>query len=304
LQLPRATFSEIFARAELYEVATRVGPLQLVGACLVAAEGLRVLLRTPLRFRALSLLGLAALVLCAPWVWQAHLSRTLDPALGMWLDGYRSSLFPVFPWAAFFLIGVLLSFASKQRQHGKTRHSLTLIGTGLTISGLCYLMFQKGLLLRGLYGEYELWHTSPLYVGFRSGLSVAWLGALGLGEPLIVRLFQAWPVVRKAAGVLSKESLVAYVVHLLALYGTPFTVGLVRLKTTLSFAQATLVVLALWTLTVGVAWLWNRYVTSGLLGKSLRVLLLGEIHRIGERKRLHVVAEEQVEAIATPRDGV
>jgi hypothetical protein len=230
--------------------------------------------------------------MCAPWVWQARLSERIDPALGMWFDGHRESLFTLFTWAAFFLIGVLVSVPARAMRagDGAGKLSLVLTGAGLSVALIAYLLFLHGHVLRNVYGEHALWHTSPLYVGFRGGLALAWLGLLGLCEPAILWLWRLFPALAQASGALAKQSLVAYVVHLLALYGTPFTVGLVRLGTTLSMVSAALVVLGLLALTVLCALLWNEYVASGALAREARALVWRKVDGVGEGQRFHVAA--------------
>jgi acyltransferase len=309
LQLPRATWGEILARVELYEVLTRVGPLQLVGVCLLLAEALRLCSPGRAGFRTLSALVAACLVCCAPLVWQWRLSRALDPALGMWLDGHRLSLFPLFPWAAFFFVGLLASQVIERLRsrapHGQRVAGPLLLGVGAACALAAYGLYVHGYLLRSVYGAHELWHTNPLYVAFRAGLALAWLGILSVLEPWLAALFGAAPAVARTSGALAKQSLVAYVVHLLALYGTPLTVGLVRLGTTLSMAQALSVVVALWALTVLVALLWERYLAPVTLARKLLVLVRAQIDRVGEGERRDIPpTEQELEPVAAQRDRV
>ena len=79
LQLPKVPLSELWIRPELLACAARVGPLQLVAACLLLCEAVRGLTRSERSFQ-LSLLLLAlAISIFAPFVWQAHgSSRYVD----------------------------------------------------------------------------------------------------------------------------------------------------------------------------------------------------------------------------------
>jgi hypothetical protein len=297
LQLPRAPLAEIAARPDLLAVAAGVGPLQLVGSCLLLCEAVRHAARTrPARSGAL-LAALLATVVCAPWMWQARLtSRTLW--LGSWLDGHAGSPFPFFPWAAFFLLGVVISapIASAVARPIATRQArlrlgLCLIGWGLAATAFAYALFVRGYLLRNLYGAHEFWHTSPLFVVFRAGLVVAWIGALSVAEPALASWSARAPGVSRVLGALSKQSLVAYVTHLLLLYGSIFTPGLKQLGK-LDLAAAGGVFAGVLTFTSAVAVLWESGVTAGTTCAVLRAAAsrLGgvrrrEVDRVPERER-------------------
>ncbi len=277
LQVPSAPWATIFARQDMFKKMWAVGPLQLVGACLLACELLRVVMRTRSRFLS-SIVAFATLVaVLAPFSWQAHLSERLALPIGTWFDGYAGSLFPFFPWAAFFLIGVLLARpAMRVRERALKTGSrelgfaVMLLMLGCGIAWLTYRLYAKGLVMRSFYGEYELWHTSPLYLLFRAGLVLASLGLLCAVEPYFSILGARSPWLGRTLGPLSRQSLVAYVFHLLVLYGTPFTASLVRLRATLSLGHTFAIFVALVGLTMLTTRLWERYVTSGIASAALR----------------------------------
>jgi hypothetical protein len=129
--------------------------------------------------------------------------------------------------------------------------------------------------MRSIYGDYELWHTSPMFVSFRVGIVIGWLGILCLLEPLLAALWKLSPTLERQFGMLSRQSLVAYVVHLSVIYGTPYTVGLVRLGQTLTIPEAIVTVLVLLAFTQLTIVLWDRYVTAGLLRKHAGAALHG-----------------------------
>jgi uncharacterized membrane protein len=305
IQLPRAPLREIAARPELFAIATAVGPLQLVGACLLLCEALRTLMRTrAAQLRAIAALC-AAIAACAPLAWRARPSSS-TMLLGNWLDGHAGSPFPLFPWAVFFLLGTLVSApvaaalaprVSSRRI--RIRLGLFLIAGGLGAAALAFAMFAHGYRLRSLYGAYEFWHAGPLYVLFRAGAVIAWLGALSSAEPALAWLFARARAFSQLFGALAKQSLVAYVTHLLVLYGSVFTIGLNRLgKLELIEAGATFACVLLFTTAIAV--LWEHYVTSGRSGAAVRgsvrrLLRAGgyEVHRVGERERRDVRTAEQ-----------
>jgi hypothetical protein len=219
LQLPAASPAGILRSRELMAGSLRLGALQLIAGCLLACELLRAI--WPRHWALSSALLCAGLSLCSPWIWNAQLSQRA--LLGSWLDGHTGSLFPFAPWACFFLAA-----ASFTGMHGRSQkpHAGLICG-GLALSTLCYALYRAGFTLRGLYGAHAFWHTNPLFLIFRAGLVAAWLGVLCLCEPWLRRL---WPAA-DGGGVLpalARHSLLAYVVHLLLLYGTPLHAGIAR----------------------------------------------------------------------------
>lgn len=293
LQVPHVPWSRIFAEPKLLALTLRVGPLQLVGMCLLLSEVLRLVLRSRARVIRGTALLTVFVVGVAPWVWSARWSAVAPLALGTWFDGYAGSLFPFFPWASFFFVGTLFSAWVLRRPRWLT---LMLIGGGLTSAGFAYAMYIHGYVLRNVYGEsYELWHTSPLYVLFRAGLVLGCLGVLNAIEPWLRWLWRKVPTVDEVFGVLSKQSLVAYVTHLLVLYGSPFTKGLARVGTTLNLIEVSLVTLGVLLFTTSIAVIWNHGVTQRAF----------KINRVGKRQWRDASAPKQaIEPRTAPRHGV
>jgi hypothetical protein len=257
LQVPRMSCDKLLRSPEALGHVLKVGPLQLVGACLLVCELLRHLTGQR-RFRAACALAALAVSLVAPWVWQAALSHGKYAALGAWLDGHRGSLFPFVPWAAFFFVGVAIA-PTIQRLRGRTaRLALLLGGAGLGAAALVYLLYEGGFRLTALYGEHAFWQAGPLYFVFRTGLVLGWLALLALAQPLLERVFAGMPWLARGIGVLAKQSLAAYVAHLFILYGSPLSPSLVRLYAGLDLGTASLVFAGVMSATFAIAAVWSR----------------------------------------------
>ena len=241
--------------------AMRVGPLQLIGACLLLCELIRAFTRTRRQLVTALCVQALAIALSAPVVWKVHASQSALYPLGAWFDGYAGSLFPFFPWAVFFLVGVMVSFtvvSVLESGSSEPRAAAWLCIGGVLASGMAYGAFLYGHVLESWYGTHEIWHTNPLYVVFRAGVVLAGLGALWLLEPSLQRLWRSGRRVESVLTSLSQESLVAYVAHLLVLYGTPLTLGLVHGGPRFSIAAASAISLALVLFTLGVVLVWQR----------------------------------------------
>jgi uncharacterized membrane protein len=221
LQLPAADLLDVLQRRDLLAAALQPGALQLVAACLVLAELLRSAVGGHNRVRfavATGSIGLSVALL-APWIWRLGLSSRL--LLGSWLDGQTGAQFPCVPWISFYLLGATIASLWGERLW-RERWRVPLLGVfGLCVSALCYGLFLAGERLTLVYGEHAFWFTSPLFSAFRAGLVLAWLGLLSAASAWISRAFAAWPGLAYLIAMLSRHSLVAYVVHLSVLYGVP-----------------------------------------------------------------------------------
>jgi hypothetical protein len=223
LQLPAAPLSVILARRDLLNNAVQPGALQLVAACLVLAELLRMASSGRELFAAAAALSGAGVALLAPWVWGLELSSRY--VLGSWLDGHAGAQFPSTPWLSFFLFGAAISAGWGTRLWREPWRMTLLAALGLGASALCYWQFRSGQRLTALYGPHPFWFTNPMFVVFRVGLVLAWLGVLSAGSGWLARSFAAWPGLGRVLAALSRHSLVAYVVHLSVLYGLPLRSG-------------------------------------------------------------------------------
>lgn len=251
LQLPGQSLIAPLLRGTLLTPGVlRIGPLQAVGVVLGSCQLLVVVCRRRERFIA-CIAALTVLMLgSSPWIWQQHLSSAVSLPVAMWLDSTRGSNFPLFPWAAFVLLGVLTAEIVRGRP-------LRSVASGLALAGAALAVLAPALWYGG-YGP-AAWmpaDTSPFFVFQRLGyvlLTLAGLCALELAQGIQPG---AWS---SLSAQLSRRSLLAYVVHLLVLYGTPFTPNIaVRIGPTLALGPALLAAAAVLLVTVLAALLWDE----------------------------------------------
>jgi hypothetical protein len=230
LQLPRTSLVEVFTRRDLFIGSFQPGALQLVASGLLLAEGLRRAFRTRLSFAIVATIAALAIAFSAPWLWNLRLSSKL--ALGSWFDGQAGAQFPLSPWLCFFFLGAAIASVfgrSLWQREARARSWMPAVGIlALVCSAACYGLFLAGVRLTSLYGAHAFWYSNPLFVAFRAGLALAWLGVLTASEGFLVRAFELLPKCARVVRALAKHSLVAYVVHLILLYGTPWNPGLAR----------------------------------------------------------------------------
>ena len=200
-----------------WRAALQVDILQVIGASLLLLQGLVFLTRTPKRFAAVALTASTVVVLATVYVWAADWPRCLPATLAAYLNGSTGSLFPLFPWSAYVLLGAGLGmlYASSQTASPlRFGRGVVLLGAALAVSG--QLLQNLGL---RLYAALDFWHTSPTLFATRAGVIL-----LALGLALHVKGFP----VRGSGTVraLAQQSLMVYFVHVCVLYGSTWNPGL------------------------------------------------------------------------------
>lgn len=204
---------------------------------------------------------LAAIVLVAgPGIWASGVARTLPAPLGAFLDmSVTPSRFPIFPFAAFVLAGTVAG-ALLGRQDPRTRRVRGLVGGfGLIAVGL--------LLSIPLRWVVDFWGVSPAYALIRIGALLLIL--LGV-EALSQRTRAVQPL-----ALLGHETLLVYVLHLLMLYGGVVGASpMARYFDTLSFPQATGILLLMLPVIFAAAWTWHRIKSLAPHAASLVLLFL------------------------------
>ena len=146
--------------------------------------------------------------------WKAFLSI---PIAGYMYQG-TGSLFPLVPWIGYVLCGAILGtyLANNPDVFKNTRFSINLFIIGLLLLALALIGDKLELFL---FNESAFWTTSPNLVFFRLGIvlllnSVVSFLAISIKNmpPLLIQV--------------GRNSLPVYVVHLVILYGSPWSVGL------------------------------------------------------------------------------
>ena len=189
----------------------KVDVLQCIVVSLLVVMALIFILRKKNLLPWAALLLAVAVALATPWMWAQDFRDKLPLSLTLFLNPHGTSLFPIFPWIVFVLVGssiccFFLRSVEKLRAAAFMRK----------IAGLGALLIVCGLLLRSapytLPGYVNFYTTSPLYAMIRIGCVLIFcflLYRLEIGGRWIPRLIQA-------AG---QESLLVYGVHLWIIFG-------------------------------------------------------------------------------------
>jgi uncharacterized membrane protein len=165
-------------------------------------------------------LGTSLLIaLVTPPLWTTWRPRWLPWPIESYIDGALSSgpphstLFPIFPWAAFAFAGLAVGFLLL-RQWARDHETQTFLLAGALGAALIEIARWLDRQPAQVYAVYDYWHTSPEFVLIRIGM-------------LLVILFGAYAWCRWGAGQrgfspllqLGQASLLVYWVHLEFVYG-------------------------------------------------------------------------------------
>ena len=219
VKFPMGHFVDLpYATPERWRSFFAVDVLQNVAITLLALQGLIGLTRTPRRFATTCVVLAALLVGFTPLAhgtaWTAHVPLIA----ASYLSFGTGSLFPLFPWAGFTLLGAAFGVTAAP---WATRDHLRLLARVLFVVG-AVLAIGAGLMGElgwFEYGVQDWWRSSPLSFVQRFGSVLLLLSVVSAVGHFVTRLT---PPLQG----LAEESLLVYVVHVSLLYGSLWTVGL------------------------------------------------------------------------------
>lgn len=251
LHLPVSRLAELPAASdERWQSFLAVDVLQLIGVSLVVLQ-LLVLVSRRRRVFTWVALSLAALVVAAtPFMWRTEWRALLPLAMASFLSPSTGSLFPLFPWMGYVLLGAGLG-QLYGRRGADVAEPLISDGTLLALGGALI-----GFVVAGRAAGFDPFGAAafadiPAQVVVRTGSVLLILGVIAYASRRITHLPHLFRVV-------AQESLVIYFVHLCVVYGTVWNRGLTRyFGRSLSPIEAVAIVVALVAAMVALAWVWN-----------------------------------------------
>ena len=250
LHFPVSRFVDLpDASAERWQTFLAVDVLQLIGVTFLGVQLLVLVARVRWRFTVLALLLSVAMLAATPWIW----SIDWRPLLPFWAVPYFSpatgSQFPLFPWAAYVLLGAALGQVYGHLGAATLERyaylSLLLPGAGLVVAGAAIRPYAAA-----LFGDGPSAFVPP-EVLLRAGTCLLILGVVAHGSRFLTRLPHVF-------GAVAQETLLIYFVHLCIVYGSVWNGGLVRLYgEALAPVQVLAVVVVLILAMMALAWQWN-----------------------------------------------
>lgn len=223
------------ATADQWRMFFQVDILQLVSVTLVALQVGVWVSRTRRRFEVAVFAGVVGVVMATPMTWRIDRLSGLPPWLVAYLSPAEGSFFPLFPWAAYILLGTAVSLwfvrtgTLRSGRHAvstrEARPRAAWLGTGpgpaFLVAGGAMVIAATGLAYVPLspYGPIVIWGASPNVFLLKAGSVLILLSAF-VRLPLGGRPLPGWVTA------LSRESLTVYVVHLALVYGSIWNTGL------------------------------------------------------------------------------
>lgn len=243
------------SREELAPVL-QMDTLQNIAVFLFFTEVLVILLRKPKIFAWVTASLGVVIVIAAPWLWRMDVS-SWPVGLAAMVNESTGSIFPIPPWSGFISAGVVtahLLWKEETRRFRERPYVMLFVG-GALLCTLGYVLKKTGY---EPWGEHNYWKTSPYF--FLTRVGVVWI-VLALFS-LMEHAHEAVRSSTLSIGIqrLGQETLVVYVVHLLVLYGTPFTPSLnARFHDALSLGESTLAFALLFLAMVVLALCWREW---------------------------------------------
>lgn len=187
----------------------QVNILQLVAAGLATLVGLAFLFPQAQRFRRVVLIAGAVVSLLTPLVHSVEWYEHLPALFAAYLSYEGGSLFPVFPFAAYMLIGAWIgaSIAALPNRRANWLRRFSFQGG--------VLLVIVGSLMGQLIPSSDIYRYTPAGVAIREGVALLFLGIVSVVLPLF-RSIQSLLVL------FGKQALSVYVLHLVFLFGTPW----------------------------------------------------------------------------------
>ena len=236
-----------------------VDVLQLIASSLILLQILVLLARTPQRFAVVCAAVALTIIFTSPFVRPVEWKNLLWSPLAAYLYSGTGSIFPLFGWSSFILLGASLgAWFMLRRPKDTNRLSLRF----LLVGGVSLLI---GRILRS-FKDHPYYRPPVIPEGKPRFMFNRFGGAMFLlaGFVQLTRRFRRLG----PAQALAEESLTVYVVHLCLLYGSVWSPGLKGLLGQSLGLGTTLTVIVLLVGSMGViAYYWNRFKKTFPKGK-------------------------------------
>ena len=229
--------------------------LQCVGVTLLLLQISILVLKNRRAFEWAVAAVAGAVIITAPLMWSAHLSGYLPMALVSYLTPENASWFPLFPWSAYILCGVLFGCILVNARDSARSASVMLKYAALNL-GILAVSWATMYLPFNFYSAHDFWKSNPAMFFVR-------LSVVGIVTSLIFAFERMWKTTPYVPSIMGRESLFIYVLHLVIVYGSVVNRGLAqRIGPTLRVAP-TLAVFAGVFVAIGlITILWYRWKTE------------------------------------------
>ena len=250
LHFPAGRFADIALVSEAkWRSFLAVDVLQLIGVSFIGVQLLVLAARSRRAFTIAIFAVAAAVIAATPVAWETDWPALLPLGLAAYLSPAVGSLFPLFPWLAFVLLGV--GFGQVYSRWGAAHlgqyanRALLVPGGALVLAGSALYLWPLAVLGTGAGS------LIPMEVLLRVGTCLVLLAAVAHLSRWIDRLPHVF-------GAVAQESLLIYFVHLCIVYGSVWNRGLAQVYgASLPPGRTLLFVLLVIGSMIALAWYWN-----------------------------------------------
>jgi uncharacterized membrane protein len=257
LHIPRFEYHHLRYETgqEAWQKFFQVDILHCIAISLLSLQVLLLILRNEKRLYRVAGLLAGGVLVATPLIWGIDFWNSLPPVLAAYLNGLHYSLFPLFPWMTFLLVGALVGHLDVQARsatapgaESSMMRSTAGIGVGLIL--ISFVLEPFGPLV---YPVYNYWLTGPSFVLLRIGIVMTLLYGMFLYEK------KKGVSAAAAVTLFGRQSLLVYVMHLMLLYGKVGSSSFVdRIGNTFNYLGASLTTAVLLVTMYGLAWSWER----------------------------------------------
>lgn len=250
LHIPVPRFAELAtATDQQWRSFLAVDVLQLIGVTFLAVQALVLIVRARRVFMIVTFALAGVIIGAAPAVWRVDWTQIVPLGVASYLSPATGSQFPLFPWAAFVLIGAGTGqvYARWGAANLRAFANWGMLLPGAAIIVVAYNMSGGPPAPPAL----DDWNWIPGQILMRTGICLVILGLVAQASHRIRQLPHLF-------GAVAQESLAVYFVHLCVVYGSPWNSGLYQLYGgALSPAATLLAVVAVVIPMLALAWHWN-----------------------------------------------
>jgi hypothetical protein len=191
----------------------QVDILHCIAAGLLVVFAIRMLVKTEAIFERVLWMGVFAVILVSPWIWARASLEQLPTAISGYLSEHANSLFPLFPWLGFLMLGAAcaLTYGKAEEAKGKLGFLQRMVMLGIVLIAGGYVFAHYG--FPWPYGSRSV-RAHPVFFALRVGYVFLWV-------------WICWQLQKHSAlpsgwiMTLSRESLLVYVAHIVILYHLP-----------------------------------------------------------------------------------
>lgn len=254
LHLPFFSLQKIITEATHVEIAMwlQVDALHCIAATMLILQTAVLFLKNEKKFVWFTVLFAASIIFLSPIMWNINF---VDP-FPLWVVSYINasnfSWFPIFPWSAYILCGVIFSslFINAKEHHHAVRLMEKTVVAGLVMFLGSFILLN---LPTQLYPYHDIWKVNPLIIFARLGFVAVVTSGIFFAE----HSFKIKPAIPQLMG---RESLFIYILHLIILYGSVMNHGLQQIiRQTLSVLEASVVFVLIFVVISLFVFAWNYY---------------------------------------------